>query len=82
MRQLPAEGLVEERFFEGLEGGEFLLVEAGEVLGLFVEVVELSGDLFLRLHAGKPCLELKQMFAIHFWHSCSSRTDDCVFREC
>ena len=32
--ELAGEGVVEEGFFEGVEGGEFFLVEGGEVLGL------------------------------------------------
>ena len=31
--ELAGEGLVEEGFFEGVEGGEFFLVEGGEALG-------------------------------------------------
>lgn len=38
--------------FQGLQRGEFLLVEAREALGFFAEAVEVGGELFLLLHLG------------------------------
>jgi hypothetical protein len=35
LRQLPAEGLVQQRLFEVVEGGEFLAVDGFETFGLF-----------------------------------------------
>jgi hypothetical protein len=39
--ELAAEGLVKDGFFEGVEGGELLLVEVFEALGVFAKGVEL-----------------------------------------
>jgi hypothetical protein len=47
--QLPAEGLVEQGFFQRLQRGELLLVDGGEAGGFFGESVELSDDLTLFL---------------------------------
>ena len=37
--KFPAEGLVQQRFLQSLQRGELLLVEIGEELGFFGEVV-------------------------------------------
>src|SRR5947209_3405795 len=41
--QLPREGLEEEGLFQFVEGGEFLLVEGDEAVGLQTNIVELFG---------------------------------------
>src|SRR5438552_3877061 len=40
--QITAEGLMQERLLQGLERGEFGLVEPGEALGFFAEIDEFS----------------------------------------
>lgn len=42
--QLAAEGLVQQGFFQGVEGGQFLLVEGFEALGLFGRISDICND--------------------------------------
>ena len=47
LRQLPAEGLVQQGFFEVVEGGEFLAVDGLQSLNRFFGLFNFNNDLFL-----------------------------------
>ena len=79
--ELSREGLVEQRFFQGVQRGELLLVEAFEALGFGGEGVEVGGELLLRLQAGKPELEIEQVISVHLQHSSSGRPLTRLFGE-
>lgn len=51
--QLAAESLVQERLFQGGQGGKFLLVEGGEVLGFLRQRFQRFDDARLFINGGQ-----------------------------